>query len=113
MSRDMHELLTHLGQAVSDVSPQQAPALLGELERIRAVVWLRMTYLSENHLSHSVTEREADQLLTPEEAGRLLGVTPRWLYRHAKRLPFTKRLSRKALRFSEKGLRRWLAARTT
>ena len=110
MSRDMHELLTHLGQAVSDVSPQQAPALLGELERIRAVVWLRMTYLSENHLSHSVTEREADQLLTPEEAGQLLGVTPRWLYRHAKRLPFTRRLSRKTLRFSEAGLRRWQAA---
>ncbi len=51
-----------------------------------------------------------DRLLTPEEAAAALRVTPRWLYRHAQRLPFTRRLSRKALRFSEAGLRRWRAA---
>ena len=48
-----------------------------------------------------------DRLLKPEEAARMLNVTPRWLYRHAKKLPFTRRLSRKALRFSEAGLLRW------
>lgn len=53
----------------------------------------------------------ADRLLTPEEAAPLLGVSVRWLYRHAKRLPFTRRLSRKALRFSEAGLRRWQATK--
>jgi predicted DNA-binding transcriptional regulator AlpA len=54
---------------------------------------------------------EADRLLTPTEAAAVLNVTPRWLYRHAKRLPFTRRLSRKALRFSEAGLSRWQATR--
>lgn len=54
--------------------------------------------------SDSVT---GDRLLRPSEAAAILGVTPRWLYRHARRLPFTRRLSRKALRFSEHGLRRW------
>lgn len=53
----------------------------------------------------------ADRLLAPEEAAPLLGVSVRWLYRHAKRLPFTRRLSRKALRFSESGLRKWAAAK--
>lgn len=55
---------------------------------------------------------EKDRLLTPEEAAEMLGQNVRWLYRRASNLPFTRRLSRKSLRFSEKGLRRWLATRT-
>lgn len=54
---------------------------------------------------------DAERLLSPAEAAALLGVTVAWLYRHAGHLPFTRRLSRKALRFSEPGLRRWVAAR--
>ena len=54
---------------------------------------------------------DAERLLGPPEAAALLGVTVTWLYRHAGQLPFTRRLSRKALRFSVAGLRRWLAAR--
>jgi hypothetical protein len=60
-------------------------------------------------------DREAptakDKLLTPQETARILGQNVRWLYRHAARLPFTRRLSRKCLRFSETGLTRWLAAK--
>lgn len=52
-----------------------------------------------------------ERLLGPSEAAALLGVTVTWLYRHAGKLPFTRRLSRKALRFSDTGLQRWLAAR--
>jgi hypothetical protein len=59
----------------------------------------------------ALTSVEPDRLLTVEAAAGILSVTPRWLYRHAKGLPFTRRLSRKALRFSETGLRRWQATR--
>jgi len=52
-----------------------------------------------------------DRLLTPEEAAPLLGVTVTWLYRHAKHLPFARRLSRKCLRFSGVGLRKWQVTR--
>lgn len=52
-----------------------------------------------------------DRLLTPQEASAILNVSVRWLYRHAPRLPFTRRLSRKRLRFSEAGLRRYLETR--
>ena len=52
-----------------------------------------------------------DRLLTVEEAASLLGVAPRWLYRHARTLPFARHLSPKALRFSEAGLRRWVDTR--
>jgi len=52
-----------------------------------------------------------DRLLTPSEAADRLGVTVRWLYRHAPQLPFTRRLSRKMLRFSEAGLSRYLGGK--
>jgi predicted DNA-binding transcriptional regulator AlpA len=54
----------------------------------------------------------ADRLLTAEEAAARLGVTVRWLYDHAKTLAFAKRLSRKCLRFSEAGLRRYQERRS-
>jgi hypothetical protein len=45
------------------------------------------------------------------EAASVLSVPLRWLYRHAKQFTFTRRLSRKRLRFSEAGLRRYLATK--
>jgi predicted DNA-binding transcriptional regulator AlpA len=36
--------------------------------------------------------REEDRLLDAEEASRLLCVSEDWLYRHARKLPFTRRL---------------------
>jgi len=50
----------------------------------------------------------ADRLLAPEEAAALLGVTVRWLRRHSGTFTFTRRLSRKVLRFHEAGLRRYM-----
>ncbi len=110
---DPSDLLGTLEREIAEVPLEKAPTLLGELERLKALLWIRMMHPSPNHRCHSPIEREADHLLTPEEAGRMLGVTPRWLYRHAKRLPFTRRISRKVLRFSEAGLRRWLATKKT
>ena len=54
---------------------------------------------------------EPDRLLSVEETAKIAGVTRVWLYRHAAQLPFTRRLSPKALRFSSAGLQRWLASR--
>lgn len=56
-------------------------------------------------------DAEPAHLLTPEQAATRLGVTRRWLYRNAKTLPFTRRLSRRALRFDAAGLGRWVASR--
>jgi hypothetical protein len=54
---------------------------------------------------------EPDQLLTPQEAAAILGQRVRWLYRHAGKLPFTRRISRKNLKFCERGLRAWISAK--
>ena len=50
----------------------------------------------------------SDRLLTAEEAEALSGISARWLRRNHKKLPFSRKLSHKTLRFSEAGLRRWL-----
>ena|SRR5215831_8227808 len=54
---------------------------------------------------------EKDKLLTPQEAAEMLGQTVRWVYRHAPQWTFTRRLSRKCLRFPENALRRYAMAR--
>jgi excisionase family DNA binding protein len=76
-------------------------------EKIREIVRqeLKAALSSNGHVE------EKETLLMPEEAAKLIGVKKEWLYRHAKHLPFCRKLSRKAIRFNEAGLKRWLAAR--
>ena len=52
-----------------------------------------------------------ERLLTAAQVAALLEVSPRYVYEHAARWPFTRKLSGKCVRFSEGGLRRWLEHR--
>jgi excisionase family DNA binding protein len=52
-----------------------------------------------------------DRLLTADEAARRLGMSKRWLYANASTLPFARRLSGRAVRFSERDLERWQTRR--
>ncbi len=54
---------------------------------------------------------EGDKLLNAEEAGKILSVSPDWLYRHGGRLPFTRKLAPRVLRFSYQGIQKYLATR--
>ncbi len=49
-----------------------------------------------------------DKLLTVEEAAERLNVSEDWLYRHAKEFPFSIWLTRRKLRFSSKGIDRYI-----
>lgn len=53
----------------------------------------------------------ADENLSVEEAARRLGISKDYVYRHARRLPFTRRVGRRLL-FSSRGLAAWMAQRT-
>ncbi|MGH9336514.1 MAG: helix-turn-helix transcriptional regulator [Vicinamibacteria bacterium] len=52
-----------------------------------------------------------DRWLSTDEAAELLKVDRKWLYPRARSFPFSRRLSRKKLLFSEVGLREWMATR--
>jgi hypothetical protein len=94
---------------VGEVRPDVIVPLLCQLGALQVALSARLLSVAEPARA-AESAPESDRLLTAEEAATLLGVTPRWLYRH-QRLPFVRKLSRKALRVSETGLRRWLAAR--
>ena len=104
------QILGQLEQALENVQFEEAPLLIGELERLRARLWSRMM-APTNGNSRSPSHAEEDQWLTAEQAAELLNVNKKWLYRRASDLPFTRRLSRRKLLFSESGLRRWLETR--
>ena len=88
--------------------PEAIPAMLGELERLKATLWssLTMRPLSNGHAS----SQDGDRLLNAKEAAAKLGASQDWLYRHSRNLPFTVRIGRKVL-FSEAGIERYIRQR--
>jgi predicted DNA-binding transcriptional regulator AlpA len=83
-------------------------ALLGEafLQAIREAVMdgIRVATASNG-------ETEGDRLLDADEAAKLLAVSADWLYRNAKKLPFTRKLGPKMLRFSALGIQKYISSR--
>jgi NADH dehydrogenase FAD-containing subunit len=95
--------------------PQERIApMLAQLAALQTALAARLIagHLS-GHEQSAVTQQDQEDLLTPGEAAALLTVSVDWMYRHAAGLPFTRRLSRKALRFSRAGLLKWRAGRRT
>jgi predicted DNA-binding transcriptional regulator AlpA len=55
---------------------------------------------------------EPDTLLTADEAAKRLGMTRRWVYGHSSSLPFAVKLpNSRAVRFSERGIAKYVAKR--
>ena len=98
---------------VSEVPAGEVPGLLVRLGALLAALAARHAASASN--GNKVVQIEPtdnrDRNLKVDEAAEMLGVTRSWLYRHSGKLPFTRRLSRRAVRFSEKGIRRWLETR--
>ena len=93
---------TVLNGEVEQATPADCPILLGELERLKASLWLRMTTSTARH-----TQPPEDWLLTAVEVADRLHVTKDYVYRNARKYPFTVREGR-YIRFSQAGLARYL-----
>ena len=108
---NLEELLAQ-PERVSEISKGEIAALIQQVATLLAHVSEKCLNLDQGEpKNRNATPIEADRLLTPDEAADRLGVTRAWMYRHASKLPFTRRISRKVLRFSGKGLERWLETR--
>ena len=88
----------------------QAPDLLAGL-KTSLEPWLREVLHEE--LKKVLNGQSGDRLLTAEQAAEILSTSPDWLYHHAGRLPFTRKLAPKMLRFSYQGIQKWLTSRKT
>lgn len=97
-------------ERVAHVASETLPRLIGEAETLRALLWAEHQARAVRTVAPK-PERNGgqDRLLTAAEAAEQLGVSRRWVYRKADRLPFTKRLGAGTLRFSERGLQKWQA----
>ena len=55
--------------------------------------------------------QHGDKLLDAKQAAEILCVGEDWVYHHHKKLPFTRKLAPRVLRFSYQGIQRWLGSR--
>jgi len=55
--------------------------------------------------------RNEERWMDAKEAAKVLSMSEDWLYRNAKKLPFTRKLGPKVLRFSYLGMVKWLDTR--
>lgn len=94
-----------LSVVVEQAPAAQCPRLLGELEKLKASLWLRMTTGSQ-----ACSTQGTDRLLTADEVAERLNVTPAFIYKKARQYPFTIRQGR-YVRFSQNGLERYLKQR--
>jgi hypothetical protein len=83
---------------------EQLAALVGSLERVRAIAWARLTTPAER-------ENEAGHWITPDEAAEIAKVAVRVIYEWSRGKKWASRPSRRCLRIDEQGFRTWLANR--
>lgn len=108
------DLRTRIREMVEGLPPEQLPEACGALAEAQALLQVRLVgtgQVNGQKLAPKAPTAPPDRLLTSEEAATMLGVDVRWLYRRADKLPFTRKLGPRTLRFSEAGIRRWLETR--
>jgi len=84
---------------VEDLSGGECQNLLIKLTSIQPLLLGRM--VSDNNNANIPPE---DTLLKVEQAAKRLNCSKDWLYRNASKFPFTRRISPRQLRFSDKGI---------
>lgn len=94
---------------VDGLSQADAAAVLVELAQLQSAVAARLR--SAPLTGTEPAPAEPDRLLTAEDVAERFGRSVAWVYRHAKHWNFTRRVTRRTVRFSEAGLRRFLAQR--
>jgi len=99
-------------EAVATLRPDVLPALALHLAALQAAVAARLasSCLAEQVGRHDPAA-DGDEYLTTAEAAALLKVSSKWIYRRSSRLPFVRKLSRRELRCSRRGLERFMATR--
>ena len=83
----------------------------GDLSLDTAIETLLRRIIREEFFLLKAETVSEDRFLESKEAAELLSVSPDWLYRNAKKLPFSRKLGSKMLRFSYQGIQKYLANR--
>jgi predicted DNA-binding transcriptional regulator AlpA len=100
---------------VASMAPERLPALLVEVASIQGQLAAVSNALSARLLADAAAGSVprpggVEHLLDVQEAAARLGMSIDWLYRHAPKLPFTRHVGRRSVKFDPTGLARWVAA---
>ncbi len=102
-SSPLAPILAALERAVGELSPQEAPAALGDLERVKALVWAKM--MQGNGVAQGRGDGQAEgRYLTVKDVAERTGMSGDYIYRHAREFGGHKEGSR--WRFTDEGLAR-------
>lgn len=106
MSPSLTSLLAHVEREIMALEPVDLPGVIGALERLKAMA--QMKAFAKTSEPKGSTE---DRLLTVKQAAEMLGMKETYLYGNAKKFPFTVRPTPRRLRFSSKGIQRYIQQR--
>jgi predicted DNA-binding transcriptional regulator AlpA len=103
------EVLLNAPERALDLPPAEAAAMLAQAEGLAAVLRARLAGAGQTGGRSDTTG--PDEMLKAEQAARRTGMSERLLYKKAKagELPFACRVSEGCVRFSARGIERWLA----
>jgi excisionase family DNA binding protein len=106
----VRSLLTTIEQDLTELVPRDVAILLGDLERLRAVLWARLTVATTSTHPVSTAAEPADRLLTIPEVATRLGIPTAYAYELARRrqLPIL-RVGLRYLRVPAAELATWIA----
>jgi hypothetical protein len=110
-----HETVPAFDQLIADpsqVSRLSLGVLIALQTRCAAALTVIATAISDKVLQDAGRSQQAgsDRPLDADQIAVELGQSRRWVFRNSKKLPFVRRISRKALVCSEAALRRWKEA---
>ena len=84
--------------------------LLVKVNGLQSILLGRLACLSQ---SISKSSLRNDRLLDVNKTAKKLSVSTDWLYRNSNKLPFTRRLGPRKLRFSDQGIEKYIKSRQT
>lgn len=101
-----YEIMSSLETLIYDADQANCAALIGELEKMKALAWGKMLHREPV----PIPLPDAARYLTVEEVAERFHVSSKWLYRHKKQMPHSQP-SRKVLLFPEQAITKWFASR--
>lgn len=100
---DVERMKAILRQRIADAEATRATAMLSEVWRVQLA---ELEAADDGSANGSPGGQE--RLLDAAEMAYRLGMTRKQLYNRSSALPFTRRVGKHTLRFSERGFQKWL-----
>lgn len=106
----IRQAFEEIAASAHEATALECPVMIGELERLKLLMQLRMLSGSPIVPMQNALAADTRQYLSVEEVARRFHVTPKWLYRHKRKMPHSQP-SRKLLLFPEEAITKWFASR--